>query len=450
MESLPKLEAVLELFKRKGAMQSNPRSSALFCFFAQWFTDSFLRTHPQDNRRNTSNHEIDLCQIYGLDESSTWTLRSGRDGKLRSRIGADGEEYPWLLYKDGEIDPEFFNPDPTVDGGLSYLRGGRKSQWENALEGSLKGTISDPSRRDHLYAAGLDRGNSTIVYSAFNTVFLREHNRIALELAKANTDWDDNRLFETARLINIRQLLTVVIDDYIHHIGGIFPFALDRTFAERKPWYRTNRISIEFNLLYRWHSLAPDYLVLAGQKLAGDSYRFNNALLEQHGVERVISDASQAPAGRMGLFNTPYFLDKAEEKGLQWARLHGLRCFNDYRERFGLSRYLSIDDFADGPEVAKALKQVYTDMNAVEFTVGLFAEKRGKSEVMPETLRAMVAYDAFTHILTNPVLAGEVHCADTFSPFGIDLIEQRSSLEDIVRRNTGTGKDVVVKLDYSA
>lgn len=55
-------------------MTPNPRSSLLFCFFAQWFTDSFLRTHPTDTRRITSNHQIDLCRIYGLDEPSTWAL----------------------------------------------------------------------------------------------------------------------------------------------------------------------------------------------------------------------------------------------------------------------------------------------------------------------------------------------------------------------------------------
>ena len=445
---LPSVDLVIDLFKRK-EMQPNPRSSTLFCFFAQWFTDSFLRTHPSDDRRNTSNHEIDLCQIYGLDESSTWSLRSGEGGHLRSWRDANNDEYPWHLYKNGELDPEFYNPDASVEGGLSYLRGGRKNLWADALEQSLPGTITNPARRDHLYAAGLDRGNSTIVYSAFNTIFLREHNRIADLLAEANPDWDDNRLFETARLVNIRQLLTVVVNDYIYHIGGLFPFALDRTFAERKPWYRTNRISIEFNLLYRWHSLAPDFLVLAGRQLRGDDYRFNNALLEQHGVEQVISDASRAPAGRMGLFNTPYFLEFAERKGLAWARLHGLRPFNEYREHFGFSRYTSIDEFADGTEVAENLKRVYGDnMDAVEFTVGLFAEKRGTSDVMPETLRTMVAYDAFTHILTNPVLAGDVHRRETFSDAGWEIIEERATLEQIVRRNTR--KEVTVRLDYSA
>jgi prostaglandin-endoperoxide synthase 2 len=59
----PPIDNVLGLLTRQGPMKPSERSSVLFCFFAQWFTDSFLRKHPTDPRRNTSNHEIDLCQI---------------------------------------------------------------------------------------------------------------------------------------------------------------------------------------------------------------------------------------------------------------------------------------------------------------------------------------------------------------------------------------------------
>jgi prostaglandin-endoperoxide synthase 2 len=298
--ALPSEAEVMQLFERRGPMKRNPRSSVLFCFFAQWFTDSFLRTHPLDARRNTSNHEIDMCQIYGLDEPSTWALRSGAGGRLKSRKGkADGCEYPVFLWKDGVINPDFY--DPVNETGLTYLRAGRDKPWMDALETALKGTISDPARRDSLYASGLDRGSSTIAYSAFNTIFLREHNRIADSLAKANPKWEDDQLFETARLINIRQILNVVVNDYIRHIGGSFPFALDRTFAEGKRWYRTNRISIEFNLLYRWHSLVPDEFRLAGEVLENEQFRYNNALLERHGVERLFTDASSQRAGRVAL-----------------------------------------------------------------------------------------------------------------------------------------------------
>ena len=61
-------------------------TSAMFMFFAQWFTDSFLRTDHTDFRKNTSNHEIDLCQIYGLTEDAD-QLSAGARGRSAEEPG---------------------------------------------------------------------------------------------------------------------------------------------------------------------------------------------------------------------------------------------------------------------------------------------------------------------------------------------------------------------------
>src|SRR5947209_6742826 len=71
-DRLPPLSKVLALYQRRqvnGQEQSihSANCSSLLAFFAQWFTDSFMRKAQKDERLNTSNHEIDLCEIYGLD-----------------------------------------------------------------------------------------------------------------------------------------------------------------------------------------------------------------------------------------------------------------------------------------------------------------------------------------------------------------------------------------------
>src|SRR4051794_35114369 len=92
----PRPAAVLDLYmRRSGEFIASNNCSALLPFFAQWFTDSFLRKDPIDERLNTSNHEIDLCQIYGLDAETARALRTGEGGKLRTR--KDGK-FPELLY----------------------------------------------------------------------------------------------------------------------------------------------------------------------------------------------------------------------------------------------------------------------------------------------------------------------------------------------------------------
>ncbi len=47
-------------------MIESEKSTVLFSYFAQWFTDGFLRGDYRDPLKNTSNHDIDLSNLYGL------------------------------------------------------------------------------------------------------------------------------------------------------------------------------------------------------------------------------------------------------------------------------------------------------------------------------------------------------------------------------------------------
>jgi prostaglandin-endoperoxide synthase 2 len=50
----------------------------------------------------------------------------------------------------------------------------------------------------------------------------------------------------------------------------------------------------------------------------------------------------------------------------------------------------------------------------------------------------MVAVDAFSQALTNPLLSEHVFNKDTFTQWGMDLIEITSKLEDVLHRNGPT------------
>ena len=447
-------EVVSTIFLRSGPMRPCKKTSALFCFFAQWFTDSFLRTHPCDRRRHTGNNEIDLCQIYGLDELTTRTLRTGEGGLLKRRSSQWGDLLPLLVVGDdpgSPLDPDDIRPEFA---GLSYMAVDQAtatppplgSFFRARLEQSFPPAVTDPARWRAMYATGLDRGNSTIFYTALSTMCLREHNRVARDLAQRFPQWDDDRLFETARLINIHNVLEIVVEDYINHIAGGQTFKLDANFAERRPWYRTNRISLEFNLLYRWHSLVPDEVQIGSEALTQQGYRFNNAHLERLSPETLINEASARPAGRIGLYNTPAFLERAEASSIALAREFRLRSFNDYCERFGRPRYGSIKELVGGDDRAERdLGRLYKgDVDKVEFVVGLFAEGRSRDDpdaALPPLLRTMVAVDAFTHILTNPVLSEQVRHA-AFAGELADYIRDTGGVGGLMKRNFRPGTEV--------
>jgi prostaglandin-endoperoxide synthase 2 len=56
--------------------------------------------------------------------------------------------------------------------------------------------------------------------------------------------------------------------------------------------------------------------------------------------------------------------------------------------------------------------------------------------MMGELLTTMVANDAFTQALTNPLLARSVFTEETFSPAGMRIITETHSLQQILDRNS--------------
>jgi prostaglandin-endoperoxide synthase 2 len=447
IKRLPPLEDVVALYRRERFTPST-NTSALLCFFAQWFTDSVLLTHPIDRRMNTSNHEIDLCQIYGLDAETTAILRTGAGGLLRT--SQNGLFPARLTDNDANPLPEFSK--------LPYLQPlGAGVTLEDLVLGTLRDPRSNVStdeitkRKKGLYATGLERGNSTLLYAAISTIFIREHNRICGKLAQAYPAWDDHRLFHTARNVNIVMLLCLVINEYINQLAqSPFKLSLERHFAERETWYRANRIAIEFDLLYRWHSLTPDPLEIDSKQLKNTEYRFNNALLEQYGVEKVIAAASRQPAGRIGIHNNPDFLYEAEKAAHKFSRDQRVRPFVEYQRAFHEDVVTDFKELAGDTPLATELAKLYPGgVEDVEFLVGLFAQQHADGETLPSLMRTMVAVDAFSQILTNPLLAANIYCDAAFSAVGDTIINSTRCFQDVVARNCAPGQETNVYASFA-
>ncbi|SHN38850.1 peroxidase family protein [Cryptosporangium aurantiacum] len=366
--ALPDLGAATALFART-ATRPCPKSTVFFAYFAQWLTDGFLRSDrgdPPDPRKNTSNHEIDLCQVYGLTESVTRLLRSGDGGLLKAQ-DIDGEEYPPFLCSGGVVRPEFR--------GLSVV-------------GFDELTAS---QRDRLFALGGDRSNSQLGYTAISVLFLREHNRIARLLAAEYPRWDDERLFQTARNVLTILLIRIIIEEYVNHITPYhFRFRLDPTVGRGS-----------------------------------------------HGMGRILVEASGQRAGRIALHNTAPELLHLERASLQQARTVELAPYNAYRAMIGVPRATSFAQLTADRTIQRQLRELYGHVDRLEYFVGLFAEDLRPNSALPNLVGRLVAADAFSQVLTNPLLAPRVFTERTFSPLGMRLLRQPCTLGELVRRNVG-------------
>ncbi len=433
----PTVQDVAALFRRPaGGGVASTKSTCLFPAFAQYLTDGFLRTDMDRRDRNTSNHEIDLCPLYGRTEAQTRALRLGGEvegerGLLRSQT-INGEEWsPWLFRKGSRelAEPAFEKLDPPL--GLDK--------------------IEDQALVDVLFAVGGDRVNTSPHVVMMNTLFLREHNRVARRLSADNPGWDDERVFQTARNVVIAIFIKLVVEDYINHIAPL-PFKLraEPSVAWKARWNRTNWMTVEFSLLYRWHPLLPDAVDWPGpegkRSIPLHAFLRRNDLLPEAGLMAAFAATAGQPANAVGPFNTAEALFPFEERAIEQARGNRLNGYNAYRRAFGMKERYHIHEISSDPKVVALLKSLYRNVEDVEFYPGIFAEDRVPDSPLPELLMRMVAVDAFSQALTNPLLSEHVWNPATFSDWGWAEIAATATLADVVRRNVPAPSDAPVAM----
>ena len=474
-DGLPDVAAVArDLFSRPAnGFRESKKSTLIFPYFAQWFVDGFLVGDSVDRRRNLSNHQIDLSQLYGLHPEVTDLVREHKGGRLKSQqIDGKGEYAPFLYDAVGRIKPEYRI---KRSGYRGFADIGQAQMFVEQLEGEVgaalldrplrfahtfpDGTVmprhlvfneiprrqflfeweGDPEKVKHVFAIANDRGNSTIAFTLMSTLMLREHNRISGILDK-QYGWDDERTFQTTRNILTVILLKIVIEEYINHIAPYhFKFFADPpSFFKPQPWKWQNWMTTEFQLLYRWHPMIPDQLVLGSRTISSEDSLWNPSLLVEEGLTRMFQYAAQQPAGEIGSRNTwQWLVEHAEVPSIKMGRLCRLARYNDYREYCQVPRVTSFDQITGNEDVQNALAKHYGSVDNIEYFTGLFCEDVRENSALAPLIGVMVAADAFSQALPNPLLQQRIWNKDTFSPRGWDIIHgETHTIEAIVKRNS--------------
>lgn len=426
IKSLPPVDEVVKLFERKSGKELlSDKSSLLLSYFAVWFFEPIVNTDPTNYLKNRSTQTVDLIAVYGRTKETTDILRSYQGGKLKSQI-INGEEYPPYYYENGAVKEEFKDLELVL---FDYHK-------------------LEKEKQDKLFALGLPKGNRQIGTMMFSTLFLREHNRICDVLSKNYPDWDDERLFQTARNILIVIHLKIVVEEYINVINPfLYQAWLDPFTFKNEPWIRPNWITFEFDLLYRWHSLMPENISVDGKLLPMTEYIGNTDLVVSRGLGRCFEAASQQPSGKIGVHNTHPFLLGVERASILAAREARIASFNDYREIVSLPRYTEFNQMTANKEVQEELKNLYGHPDNIEFYVGIFAEDPWENDLVPNTMRLYLAIDALSQVFTNPILAPRVYNENTFSKVGMEIINQTQNVEQLVNRNTPrTGRNYKISM----
>jgi len=115
----------------------------------------------------------------------------------------------------------------TSEGGLLKSSPGNMLPYDNATYFSpaqitALNMANDPEAvsEDELFAAGDVRANENIELTALETLFMRNHNRIAAKLERNHPAWSDEQLYQEARKLNIAQYQSIIYNEWIPAVLG--------------------------------------------------------------------------------------------------------------------------------------------------------------------------------------------------------------------------------------
>ena len=319
---------------------------------------------------NTETHWWDGSQLYGSSQADQNKVRSFEDGKLK--IDAQGRL------------PE--DPDqPGVD-----MAGFNENWW-----------------------FGL---------SVLTSLFTKEHNAICDVLKKENPRWTDQRLFDTAWLINSALMAKIHTVEWTPGIvnnsalwaamNANWSGVLGQTIKNRLGRFGDSEIfsgimgspqehhgarfqlTEEFVSVYRMHPLIPDdwtlYSAENGQALAQHEFvelqgASTRGFMDAHTNTDLMYSLGIANPGAITLHNYPRALQRHRRidgelmdlatMDILRDRERGVLRYNDFREEMRMPRVRSFDELTHNKRWAEQIRRVYNnDIDKVDLQIGMYAE----------------------------------------------------------------------------
>ena len=304
------------------------------------------------------------------------------------------------------------------------------------------------------YLAGDVRVNEQIFLTAVHTLFVREHNRLADEVATKYQGMSDEQIYQFVRRIVGAQMQVITYKEFLPLVlgGDAIP-----EYNGYKPKVNPG-IANEFSTAsFRFgHSLlSPNVLRItnSGDVVAvplKDAF-FNPMLVPvDDGIDSMLRGLAAQRAQEMDnmiVNDVRNLLFVISGGGLDLASLnmqrgrdHGLPDYNTIRAAYGLPRVTSFAEISSNPEVQDALESAYGDVNDIDLWVGGLAEDHAPGALVGETVRAVLA-DQFIRLRDGDRLWYQ---NDPFFSYYTDWMEEveETTLSDIIKRNTNIGNEL--------
>ncbi len=337
-----------------------------------------------------------------------------------------------------------------LDGSMIYGSDEELAAQLRTFDGGLLKTSDGdllPYGDNGFFQAGDIRANENVALTSMHTIWVREHNRIAGELAAENPDLTDEELYQQARQIVIGELQAITFNEFLPALFGTGIVSQYTGYDSTVDPSIANEFS---NAAYRFgHTMLSSELLRLDENgnVADEGHIallnafFNPSELEQNGVDSLLRGATVNVAQEIDnelvddvrnfLFGPPGAggFDLAS-LNIQRGRDHGLADYNSTRVALGLEAVQRFSDISSDPEVAAKLEALYGTVDNIDLWVGGLAEDHLPGSSMGETFTAIIV-DQFERLRDGDRFWYE-------NVFSGDALAQISgtTLADVIERNS--------------
>ncbi|KAG9311348.1 heme peroxidase [Chiua virens] len=273
---------------------------------------------------------------------------------------------------------------------------------------------------------------------ALAVLFSRHHNYIAQKILALNErasfispqpgsevseslQTQDDEIYNRARMVNTAFFMKIILADYVGAILGLvrdgMTWRLDPLSSYREtdhtisPRGEGNAVSVEFNLLYRWHAsvceedeiwlngmfnklfpganpktMTPkDLGTLLREKVVpprdvktwtfGGLERGPDGRFADQDLARILQDGTERRAGAFRARGCPAVMRAIEMLAVEQGRKWGTCTLNEFRSFVGLRPYKSFEEWNPDPVIHNAAQELYGHIDNLELHVGLQAEE---------------------------------------------------------------------------
>ncbi|XP_068203812.1 peroxidase-like [Palaemon carinicauda] len=275
------------------------------------------------------------------------------------------------------------------------------------------------------FLAGDNRVNEQIDLSVIHTVWMREHNRLATQLARANPHWSDETIYQEARRIVIAEYQHIIYNEWLPLILGKDYMEQNGLLPRREGYSRDYDKGLNAAILNEFatvafrfgHTLVQGMIKTFTKQGSMDKVtlrdHFNNPkLLYTPGkLDEFLRGLALQPIQNMDNFVTedltnhlfetekmPFGMDLVS-LNIQRGRDHGIAPYNDLREACGLPRATRFEDLLDvlPEQIVATFKLLYATVDDIDPFIAGIAERHVDGALLGPTFRCIIG-DQFTRL----------------------------------------------------